>query len=946
MLRLGLLGPPTVELDEAPAVFDTRKAVALLALLAVERREQSRDQLAVALWPDSDDARSRASLRRTLSVTSASVGAALRISRSTVVLDQHECWCDLWEYARLAAASDAASLSAAAELYRGDFLAGFHARAGAEFDHWQEVVAEEQRQRLGAVLDKLVLAESTAGDLEAALAHARRRLSLDELHEPAHRSLMQILAWSGQRSAALEQYRRCVRVLDEELGVAPLGETTSLYEAIRANRLAELDHLGDAGTDEAAGVVHGTRPVAAAVKLPSQERLLDDLAGELHLVESSGRIAVLAGPSGSGKSWLLDALRRREGSGAVWITARCHEGERTLELGCAAELLRSAFATRPTLGQKITDTVAQEVARLAPELVARHGPAPPPLGSPGAQVRFFRAVGSTLATAVAGRARGVIVVEDAGHLDETSALLLGYLVRRVSEIPALILFTLEDGAAPAALVGALDDAGRRDGVVRLAAPRLDRDDVIAMLSSRGVVADPDAFLAETGGLALLVAAYADALATPDPDEAAGRPSDRAHAVLPTSARQLFADRVARAGGVTGQVVHAAAVLGSAFDAHLLRAASGRSSAEVADALDVALARGLLVERSVSGRGDQTYEFPYEGLRQVAYDSVGSARRRLLHGRAADALAGRAESTASGSLYSVVAAHLSEAGRRDEAAAWAWRSAQRSLSLFAHAEALDHLRQAVELGYPAQEVLPLIADVLVVLGRYREASSELEKAAASLAPDDAGVAAVIEHRLASVHERLGNWPVAAAHVDAALELAGADPALRARIEADRALVSYRCGDAAAGELAVQALADAKAVGDPEALAQAYNVAGMIAARAGDSAQGEEWLRASLAVARDLSDPSASVAALNNLSKFLHDAGRTDEALEVAREALRRGVEHGDVHRAAALHSNLADLLHALGRTSESIDHLKEAATGFASVDPGDEVSPGVWTLTQW
>ena len=38
------------------------------------------------------------------------------------------------------------------------------------------------------------------------------------------------------RSAALAQYRTCVRVLDYELGVAPLGETTGLYQAIRENR--------------------------------------------------------------------------------------------------------------------------------------------------------------------------------------------------------------------------------------------------------------------------------------------------------------------------------------------------------------------------------------------------------------------------------------------------------------------------------------------------------------------------------------------------------------------------------------------------------------------------------------------------------------------------------------------------------------------------------------
>ena len=68
-LRLALLGPPVVLRDGLAVTFDTRKAVALLALLAVTGREHSREQLADLLWPEADSAKGRASLRRTLSVT-------------------------------------------------------------------------------------------------------------------------------------------------------------------------------------------------------------------------------------------------------------------------------------------------------------------------------------------------------------------------------------------------------------------------------------------------------------------------------------------------------------------------------------------------------------------------------------------------------------------------------------------------------------------------------------------------------------------------------------------------------------------------------------------------------------------------------------------------------------------------------------------------------------
>ena len=77
-LSLALLGPPVVRRDGAPVTFDTRKATALLALLAVTGREHSREQLADLLWPEADSAKGRASLRRTLSVTAAVMGDGLR----------------------------------------------------------------------------------------------------------------------------------------------------------------------------------------------------------------------------------------------------------------------------------------------------------------------------------------------------------------------------------------------------------------------------------------------------------------------------------------------------------------------------------------------------------------------------------------------------------------------------------------------------------------------------------------------------------------------------------------------------------------------------------------------------------------------------------------------------------------------------------------------------
>jgi DNA-binding SARP family transcriptional activator/tetratricopeptide (TPR) repeat protein len=956
-LRLALLGPAVVESDGLAASFDTRKATALLALLAATGAEQSRERLAGLFWPDAPDSRARSSLRRTLSVTSSAVGPALIVSRGSIALDRAATWCDVWEFERLAANGDLGSLGEAADLYRDDFLAGFVLRGCPEFDDWQRFVAEDLRQRFGAVLAALVAARIAVGKLEAALSSARRWLALDPLHEPAHQTLMRLYAWTDQRAAALRQYRNCVRVLERELGVTPLSETTSLYQDIRAARLPAPVPASASAPDKPApgdGTAQlrgASRPSAEVPALLGQEEVMSAVLAAVRSVGPAGRVIGLQGAAGSGKTRIIEELRLRLAtSGGTVITARCHEGEAGLALGIVTELLRSALVVAPGLASHIEPYELAELSRLVPALEPPpHEARLPPLDTPGAQVRFYRAVGAALARALAGPAAGIAVIEDLQWADDASARLVAFLIRRLEDLPIVLLLSWQsDTGPPAALTGALAELAK-DGRASLVTPRpLGIEAIAELLASSGVTGvAPAEVLAETQGLALLVTAYVEALHSSS-DLGDGRAWQ-----LPTSARELLASRVSVASETTAQVLAAAAVLGGRGDAELLRATSGRGEAEVADALDEAMRRGLLVEQSDASGADPAYDFPYTALRRVVYETIGTARRRLLHGRAADTLARGSERDRSSAAPAAVAAHLREAGRADEAFEWSWRAALRAQALYAHAEALLHLRTALELGHAAPEgdVRGAIGASLIALGRYDEALVELERSAAIHDPDDPALAG-IEHRLAEIHHRLGDWPAAAAHLDAALELAGDDPVLRARVEADLALVAYRCNDAGARKLANAALRQAKAAdtggaaGGGSALAHAHNVVGVLAAAAGDTPKAEASLRASLDQAGRLEDSGPKVAALNNLARLLAESGRLEEALATADEALRLGTERGDVHRMAALHSNLADLLHAAGDEAGALAHLKTAAGLFAAIAVGGEQRPRIWTLVEW
>ncbi len=189
-------------------------------------------------WPDADDEAARGALRRTLSALRTAIGpAGFEIGRSQVALDPSAASVDLVAFERLAASTRPAELEAAAALARGPFLAGFALRDSPAFDDWQAGRAVRVERSVAALLDRLATARSAAGDAAGAIEAASRRVELDPLDELGHRRLIELLALAGDRTGAIRQYRELVAVFDRELGVAPLRETTELYDAVREDRL-------------------------------------------------------------------------------------------------------------------------------------------------------------------------------------------------------------------------------------------------------------------------------------------------------------------------------------------------------------------------------------------------------------------------------------------------------------------------------------------------------------------------------------------------------------------------------------------------------------------------------------------------------------------------------------------------------------------------------------
>lgn len=977
--ELRLLGSPRIERGGAPLEVDTRKALALVAYLAVTGQPQTRDALAGLLWPEYGQGKARAALRRTLSALQlARSDGWLVADRETVALAGGDMIrVDLDEFhARLAECRThghpeaevcprcLGPLGGAAAIYRGDFMAGFGLRDSVDFDDWQLYQSEGLRGELAGALDRLARGHGALWEWEPAIAHARRRLALDHLHEPAHAALMRLYALADQRSAAIRQYRECVRLLQGELGVPPLEETTALYRAVKEEGTPPLP---DEGTPQPA-----REGAAASRPSPPPDGPLVGRAAEwealLRAYEAAGErghVAVLEGEAGIGKTRLAEEfLGHARSRGAGIVAARCYADQANLAYGPFFEGL-SAVVDRPPGAPRLEGVNARhlgEAARLLPGLAVQQTPAPP-LDTPGARSRFFEGVGEVLLAVCNGsgpgsiRNPGILFLDDLHWADESSLDLLAYLARRLAAPggrPLLVLLAWRAEEVPPGhrLRGLLAEVGRAGAATHVPLGRLDRDAVSELARSATGEAPGgtgeqlgERLYGETEGLPLFLSEYLEAISR----GALGTDDDAAWA-LPGGARDLLEGRLRSVSETGWQLLTAAAVLGRSFDFDAVREASGRGEEEAVGAIEELVARGILHE--VHDGGEPVYDFSHDKLRSLVHEETSLARQRLLHRRVAGALAGRVRGGREpGLLAGRISHHYRLAGLDAEAAEYSRLAGDHARSIYANGDALAHYGAALALGHPrAGELHEAIGDLHTLLGEYAAALTDYEAAAALL---DGGSLAGLEHKLGNVHARRGDRDVADSHYEAALaafeepgNTSGREGEL-ARLHADWSLLEHRRGETArARGLAEKALELADAAGDARALTRARNVHGIIAAGVGDLETARLHLGESLALAGDLGDPDARVAALNNLALVHRTGGETDRAIELTGEALALCASVGDRHREAALRNNLADLLHAAGREGESMEQLKKAVAIFAEIGEDGALRPEIWKLSEW
>ncbi len=682
-MEFRILGP--LDVIEGDRVVDVAGAKhrALLAMLVLHPNEVvSLERLIDALWEDEPPETAQKALQVYVSQLRKALGKDRVLTQAPGYRLRVEA--DELDLSRFQRFMEEGRAKEALAVWRGPPLAEFASErfAQSEISRLEELRLACIEQRIDNDLGSGHDAE-LVGELEALVAR-------HPLRERLRAQLMLALYRSGRQAEALAAYQSGRHTLVEELGLEPGRSLRELERAI-LEQDRSLDFVADdRGADEAKMESKGA--------FVGRTAELEELLGGLDAVVSGrGRLFLLSGEPGIGKSRLADELiRAAQTRGAVVLTGRCWEAGGAPAYWPWVQSLRAYVReTPPQLLRAQLGAGAAEVAQILPELheLLPGLPEPAAIDSEGARFRLFDATAEFLRNASAERPI-VLVLDDLHAADTPSLLLLQFLARELGPTHLLVLgaFRDVDPVPRPPLIAMLAEVAREPVTRRLPLSGLSRLDVIEyvqLTASEAVSVELAAALYEgTEGNPLFVGETVRLLSL----EGVGLDSaGNFQLAIPQNVKDVIARRLAHLSEECNRLLLLASVLGREFVLEALARVGDVSDDELLDRLDEAMAARVLSE--VPG-GPGRLRFAHVLIRDTLYEGLTTARRVRCHRLAVEALEALYGDQPGTHLAEL--AHHSVAGSDfNKGLEYARRAGERAFTLLAYEEAARLYEMALD-----------------------------------------------------------------------------------------------------------------------------------------------------------------------------------------------------------------------------------------------------------
>ena len=726
----------------------------LLAYLVLNRaRHVGRDELIDALWPEEPPVSQDAALRTLLSRLRSSLGSESLAGRDELILTLPE---PVWIDVEAAAAEVARALDA---LTRGDArrawalaqvplnIASRGLLPGAQAT-WLEAPRRELEDVRQQALEVIGRAGLVMGgtQLQSAERAARTLIETEPYRESGYVLLMEALAARGNVAEALRVFDGLRTLLRDELGTNPSPEAIAAHE-----RLLRPESRGND-----AGERPGPDPGRSAIPLPAELRHrgqgpligrgqelaelqeLWDLAcgggggGAGRGSESdapSGRIVLLAGDAGIGKTTLTGELARRvHDAGAIVLAGRSPR-ETVVPYQPFLEALRH-WALNALVADLRANTreYGPELARLIPELRRRIPdlPAPPQDEPETERYRLFEAVVGML-TDLSRSAPVLLVLDDLQWADRPTLLLLRHLARATNPARLLILVAYRATERGDTFTNALGELRRDRLSSQLDLRGLSESETAELVRVRAGVSPARAFAhalyEETEGNPFFIEEIIRHLIEAGVQVGSASASELQRFGLPEGVKQVIAFRLMRLEAPAAELLRVAAVIGRDVDADLLERVVVLTEDEFLAALDETLGAVLLVE---SDENPGSYLFTHALIRETLYESMSVTRRARIHKRVGEAIEA-AQGRRHERYLPELAYHFTRGADPDDAEkaiTYALRAADLATTMLAHEEAAEHYARAIDVqGRFQPDAFERRCELLLRLGEARVRGGE-------------------------------------------------------------------------------------------------------------------------------------------------------------------------------------------------------------------------------
>ncbi|AMW05772.1 hypothetical protein GEMMAAP_15145 [Gemmatimonas phototrophica] len=628
-----------------------------------------------------------------------------------------------------------------------------------------------------------------------------------------------------------------------------------------------------------------------------------------HARDGAGRMVVLVGEAGAGKSRLLHELRESAtADGARMLAGRCDAyGSGTPFLPfveAAQELLQ---LDRRTNSAERHDTVVLAVRALDRSLdeflplylallsiPSDAHPVPDHLKGELFQVAMLSAV-AALFTTGAQSAPAVLLLEDWHWADEGSRAALRQMVEVVSAVPLCIVVTSRPDMSL--------DWGSSEHHTVLHLPPLDTSAseaiACAVLGADRVSTELVARLHErTGGNPFFLEEVCEALREEGAvllrDGLAVLPDDTGALHVPETIQGVLRTRMDRLDAEARDVLRVASVVGREFSRGVLEDVV-ESNVSLTRALDRLKQSGLVQQMRVVP--EAVYRFKHALTEEVAYDSLLEHQRHALHDRVGAAIEARYTGQLEEQVERLVH-HFSRAESWVKAVRYGMQSADRAAVLNQYADAMATLEKVQEwLTFLADggEKEDLETDLLLRQERICEALG--------LRMRQMGIVATLVSRLVpgGPSERLAQ---------AYLRQGDAYTLLRRYSEAEEALRN--------------SLSVADALGNTASRRNALRSLALLRSHEARHEEALETIQQVIAMGHALGDPRAEAGDLATMANILRALGQHQRALDTITGAIASG--HVDVHslRYGALLNVMATVYRDLGLYDQALDYYRQTA----------------------